>query len=899
MSLERAIERFTELLELAPNERERALREGGDSEEVQRLVREMLAGEVRPLAELDRSPASRLEAAIPERVGSFEVVRVLGEGGMGVVYEARQDTPRRSVALKMLRSGFVTPELLARFRDEAEVLGWLDHPGIARVFGAGTADLFGSEVPYIAMELVDGVRVDDHIARTQPSITARLELIADLAETVHHAHLKGVVHRDLKPANVLITADGSIKVLDFGIARITEGDLSAATDHTRHTRTGELLGTLPYMSPEQVSADPSRVDVRSDVYSLGVMAYELLAGRRPLDVSTASLPEALRAITEDEPTRLGLVDPRLAGDVELVVGKALAKRSDRRYSSADGFARDLRRIVANEPVRAHPPSRAYRVARFTRRHRGLVVGLCCAGVILIAGTGLATTQYLGKLELLERRAEEAETAERAIAFLEEILDQADPYTGEELTVREVSRLAAGRIQGQFEGRPEIRARMLLMLGTAQKNLGLGDEARSLLEEALALREEHFGTESREYAQALATLGLVRNSSGDSQVALREQRRAVEILRTFGPSPLLAESLSELGSTLLDLGALDEAREVQTEALAMNIELRGKHHPETLSIRHNIGIRLLLEGEPEQGEQVLRELLEEVPKDARTRPTTMQLLAYNLRMQGRSAEAEPLLREAVDRAEALYGRDAALTRISLKLLGNVLADLGQAREAIELQREVRDLEHRRFGPSSSWGVHATHDLAFALHDRSNLREAEELYLEAIDGFRDLGAGSEGYVFQAQHNLAMLYWEFGDLAQAEELERESLEGRIELFGEGDPVTLYSWRGLGDILVKQGRVGEAIEVRREIVRLCEGTHGPASVHTQNVRLGLVELLVGEDEFDEALELLEDCEAALPEMVEPAEFPRRVAREFAELFEAWGLPDHAARWRSEEATR
>ena len=898
MNFERAAELLEELSRLPASEREVALGRSGEPAEVVRLVREMLAGEDAPVAGLDQplGVAAPRAAVLPERVGSYAIRRVLGEGGMGIVYEAQQEMPRRSVALKLLRPGMVSDEVLGRFRDEAEVLGWLDHPGIARVYEAGTATVHSVEVPYIAMELVEGERIDHYVAHTGPSIEGRLELVRRLAATVHHAHQRGVVHRDLKPANVLVNADGELKVLDFGIARITDSDLSSTT---RYTRTGELLGTLPYMSPEQVSGDPSEVDLRSDVYALGVIAYELLAGQRPIDVSGTSLVEAARRISEDEPTTLGLFDPKLRGDVEIVVGKALAKEKRLRYGSADELARDLDSVLNEEPIVARAPSRAYRVAKFTRRHRALVGGLAAAALLMMAGTALATTQYLRKSELLERKADEADTASRAVEFLEQVLDQADAYTGDELSVREVALLAAERLEGEFLDRPVVRARLLLMLGATLKNLTLNEEALSLVEEATALREAQLGPDSPELAKALGLLGFVRANVGDLAGAKEVQNRAIAILRSIPPSPALPEVLSELASTYMHGQELEEARELQEEALALSLELLGEDHAETTSIRHNIGARMLFEGDLEGSERVFRGVLRDTPEGAGTRATTLQFLAQTLRYQRRLGEAEELLREALAQAERDYGREGKITRACLRLLGNVLADRGKLEEAVTVQREVRDIVHRRTGPRTSEGVQATHDLAFVLHDLPDKREAEALYLEAIEGFRELGEMTSLLVYQAQHNLSMLYWALNDLDRAEQLEREALEGRIADIGEGAMETLSSWRGLGDILERQGRNEEAIAIRHKTVALCDDAFGAASAYTQEVRIQLVDLLIGAQDFAAAEAELERGEAALPEMSERGSYPWRIAQRLARVHHGQGHTEEAARWRAEEAAR
>ncbi len=387
---ERASEILAELDALPAEERAAALvsRYAGEQEPVLERVRWMLAGEARGGSALDRPlvDLEREDVVTPERIGAYQIVGVLGQGGMGVVYEARQESPRRNVALKLLRVAFAGDDARRRFRMESEVLGWLQHPGIAQIHEAGTARVGGVDLPYMAMELVQGERIDVWARRTDPTRRARLELVAALCDAVHHAHQKGVVHRDLKPANVLVTAAGEPKVLDFGIARMVRED---GQEGTLLTRTGDVIGTLPYMSPEQVAGDVSGIDTRTDVYALGALAYELLAGQRPLHLEGRSLPEAARIIAHEEPTSLGLLDRALRGDVETIVAKAIEKEPERRYASAAELAADIRRYLRDEPIQARPASSTYQFRKFARRNKTLVGGIAATLVVSLAGAAVA------------------------------------------------------------------------------------------------------------------------------------------------------------------------------------------------------------------------------------------------------------------------------------------------------------------------------------------------------------------------------------------------------------------------------------------------------------------------------------------------------------------------------
>ncbi|MCX5691206.1 MAG: WD40 repeat domain-containing serine/threonine-protein kinase [Planctomycetota bacterium] len=421
----RVEEVFLAVAERPPEEQDAALREHcGDDTTVYREVRSLLGFHEQADAflnpkELQVTAAGfmggkgmRDEALAPSRrVGDFTIKSVLGKGGMGIVYVAEQERPRRTVALKVIRGGFSTESLIRRFEHEAEVLGRLQHPGIAQIFEAGTFEDHGEARPYIAMELVPGMSLTKFVQVRQPRHMEILEIMAKVCDAVHHAHQRGVIHRDLKPGNILVV-DGDLstpapadsdtsristyrthaqpKILDFGVARATDADLRVTT---MQTSVGQLIGTLPYMSPEQVLADPKEVDTRSDVYALGVILYQLLTGKLPHDLGSRSIPEAARVIRDEAPARLSSISKAFRGDVETIVGKALEKNKARRYQSAADMADDLRRTVRGEPILAKQDSAMYVLRKQLIRYKGLVAACGVAFAAIIGFAIYAGVQY--------------------------------------------------------------------------------------------------------------------------------------------------------------------------------------------------------------------------------------------------------------------------------------------------------------------------------------------------------------------------------------------------------------------------------------------------------------------------------------------------------------------------
>jgi tetratricopeptide (TPR) repeat protein len=537
------------------------------------------------------------------RFGAFTIVRQIGAGSMGVVYEARQDSPQRHVALKVVRTGLAAETLRRRLEHEASALARLQHPGIAAVHEVGVDA--GSGAPYIAMELVRGETLTRHAAGRGLGVAERVELLASICDAVQHAHQRGVIHRDLKPSNILVDEAGRARVLDFGIARITEQD----RESTLRTLPGQVIGTLAYMSPEQAAGDPDAVDVRADVYALGAIGYELLAGAPPLDVVGNSIPEALRIIHEESARRLGTVDRRLRGDIETIIAKALEKGPEGRYQSAVGLAGDLRRAMRDEPIIARAPTTFYQLRKFARRRRGLVAaaGAIAATLVLAAIISmifaisaerqraraerrfgdvrtLANTMLFDMHDLIAPLGGSIEARRRLVETGLTYLDSLAAEAGDDPELLEELAEAYFRI-GDIQGNP--RNANLGDVDAALASYDASVELRRLaarldpsVDRTLALVRSWIAigetlTSSRRAREALERFELAQSELGGlgesvrDDVAVRETRALAEgrigsVLRDMGrPSEALAhfEASLAISDELAASGALDRVRQV--------------------------------------------------------------------------------------------------------------------------------------------------------------------------------------------------------------------------------------------------------------------------------------------------------------------------------------------------
>ncbi len=823
----------------------------------------------------DARPIPAPGSAAPARIGRYTILRVLGEGGMGTVYEAGQESPKRTVALKVIRAGYLSPELLRRFTQESQVLGRLQHPGIAQVYEAGMAkDERGHERPFFAMEFIKGVPLTEYVNKKGLGTRERLELIAKVCDAVYHAHQKGVIHRDLKPGNILVDESGQPKILDFGIARATDSDIQQTT---LQTDIGQLIGTIPYMSPEQVSGDPNELDTRSDVYALGVIAYEILAGRLPYDLQRKMIHEAARIIKEEEPTRLCSINRTLKGDVETIIAKALEKDKVRRYQSAESLASDIRRYLKDEPIAARPASTWYQASKFARRNRGLVAGLATAFVLLVAGvvgTGIglgravvardreaaarrdADTQKEAAVaarnaEETQRKAAEAQRdkAEKIAEFMSDTLKGAGPSValGRDTTMlKEMMDVAAARIEtGDLKDAPEAELRLRGTIGNTYRELALFDSALRLIEPALDLARSLHEGDHPDVALSLSNMATVRQSMGRAAEAEPLFEQALEMYRRLFPGdhPDVAQILNNLAYVRQSLGRAPEAEPLFEQALEMRRRLFPGDHPEVaLSLNNLAYVRGSL-GRAAEAELLLQQALEMYRRlysgDHPNVTQSLNNLAYVRQSHDRASEAEPLFEQALEMRRRLFPGDNPFVATSLNNLAGVRQILGRASEAELLYEQALEMLQRLFPGDHPEVANSLNNLATVRQSLGRVAEAEPLYRQALEMRRRLFPGDHPSVAQSLHNLAYVTWSLGRAAEAEPLHEQALDMYRRLFPGDHPDVAQNLRNLAFVRRSLGRAAEAEPLFREALEIRRRVLPPGHAATQGSLIDTAQVL------------------------------------------------------------
>ncbi len=894
---------------------------------------------------------------LPGKIGQFHVKGVLAWGGMGVVYRAVQEQPRRTVALKLMRHGIASRSAMRRFQYESQVLARLRHPGIAQVFDAGTHDDGSGPVPYFAMEYVPSAKSITRYARDKSLGTReRLRLFLGVCDAVHHGHTKGIIHRDLKPDNILVDTQGDVKIIDFGVARGTDSDLAVTT---LQTEVGQLIGTLQYMSPEQCEADPDAIDARSDVYSLGVVLYEMLTGQLPYTLGGEPVFRSTKVIREQSPTRPSAVDRALRGDIETILMQALEKEPERRYQSAADLAQDIRLYLEGEPIRARPPSAIYRVQLFARRH---TTTLATAGALILI-VAVAAALVIRSQQQAREAMERAEQAELSAASEKEGSGRSGRAT--DMIGKVADDFTLTTLSGETFGTADLASYKATVLNFVAadcpycfKQIPLVERIRQEYEPrgvrfinvVLKLIKEftaqeaadvfaRFGSQIEVARDEGARVGRVFKVSGYPTLSIVDSGGEVKDVAVGARNDLMPYLRGQLDALVLGIPTPEEkladAEKLHRQTLESNRQTLGEGHRDTLQAMEDLAATLMEKGEQGEAERLYREMW-----DIRRRflgendPQTlesMHRLAVLLTGMGRSAEAEALHRQELEARRRLLGESDPATRLSMAHLGRALLAQGKTEGAEPYVAELIALR-RRTAQATDASPQTLNAYAWLLLtcEPADLRDPAAA-LEAAETAAELSGRHDAEILgtlalaqkmngdpQAaiatqkealalfppadfmdkvpyEQQLAAFCREAGELDTLEDYYRDSVARTRAALPPGALAIGKSLETLGHFLLERRRHTEAESILREVLGIYHGALPEGAWLPAEVESALGEALAGQGRFDEAERLLTGAHARLQvDRRVPSGVLQAARQRVVRLYEAWGRPGDAARYRA-----
>ncbi|MGE3801105.1 MAG: tetratricopeptide repeat protein [Candidatus Kapaibacterium sp.] len=733
------------------------------------------------------------EKMVDREIGPYRVLRFLGHGGMGDVFLAVRDEPfRHHVALKIIRRGMDTDEVIRRFEMERQILASLNHPNMARLYDGGVTD---DGVPYFAMEYVDGTPIVQWCDSRGMGLDDRLRLFQDVCNAVHHAHQNLIIHRDLKPSNILVTKEGIPKLLDFGIAKLLNPNLGPLDAPI--TRTEIRAMTPEYASPEQVRGES--LTTVSDVYSLGMILYELLAGQAPYRLVRRTSEEILSVVCEQEPELPSTVvvrneegkqpaatvagkrgispdqlSKRLRGDLDNIVSMALRKEPERRYSSAQQLANDIERYLTGEPVIAHKNSRSYRIKKFIQRNRIQTISGMIILLLLVAATGLTIYQSNQIAKQRDRAQLEAERGASVTEFLVSLFRAADPtYSpGDTLTVRELLASGAERVETELANQPEIQATLYDVIGTAYLNLGRFKLAESLFERGLALQRK-LHSEGKEFGAALYNLGFAKemlSNYSDAEKLYREFLTVSQELSGKVSTPYVI-GLFHLGSVVHISGRTEEANQLFDEWEKLHDQLEDRSDPELAEV--TFGMTKVCFARKEY------------------------------------AKAERYIREVLDAARKTYGEKHPNVSSALSMLSSIQVAVGENVEAEETIRESLKMLQELYPEGHQEIALAYGILAEILEQQKKLSEAEEYFIKSIQLQEKMVGENHQNTSLAKAELGRFYGHQKRYAESEEWYRDAHDSYAGAYGQDNLMTILLRKSLAEAMIMQGKKEKAAEI------------------------------------------------------------------------------------------
>ena len=842
-----------------------------------------------PLAERLANPGKFDE--IGTTVGDYKLIDHLGQGGMGTVYLAQQEKPvRRRVAIKLVRSGFDSKDIVARFEAERQALALMEHPHIAKFIDAGTTN--GGE-PFFVMEYVAGTRVTNYCDENKLSITKRLQLFQKICLAVQHAHQKGIIHRDLKPSNIIVTDvddQPTPKIIDFGLAKATGLLL---TEKTLNTNQGQILGTLQYMSPEQTRGAMADVDTRSDIYSLGAILYELLTGRPPFEkneMKDLAFDEVIRMIRENDPLKptarlssvetdvdelgrlrqsgAGKLQKQLQGDLEWIVMKALEKDRSRRYETANNFAEDIERYLKGDPISARPPSTAYQIKKFVTKRKGLIASVAIIIALLIVGISFSTKFALGEMAQRKEAQKKKVEAEKSAKRSKDALDIftgaflfASPTHGAdaETSANDVL-IRAKTVLENSELDDEGRAEMYSAFTYAFLGTGDYDSVIETGQLALTLLTDLYGSEDPRTIEVLNNLAEGFRLAGKTEKAIQLNERLLVLRKkvmgiNHGGTLTAMENLSVC---YLDANRLDEALELLEDVVERRVATFGQNHKSTIVTKDNLATCYMHMKNYQKAIQIQEELMESKsavmgPDD----PDTLMLmhnLAFAYSASGKINESIALFKKVISLRKSKLGADHIDTLISESSLARVYIQSGHFQEAIQLHEKVLPQMKKKLGKDHMHVLVGMSLLADAYEQAKLIDKAIALYEEIIGTMKTSRTTNHPNYMTFLVKLVQIYKKNGKFDEAIKLYEEIIAKKQNSLGKDHPSTLGSFNNLGFCYYQTGQFSKAVQIFENLVQKYKSKFKQLDSDTLFTMKGLAKSYIALEQVNKAVVTYEE---------------------------------------------